>query len=175
MYTLYALQLCQGSASTSFRRAVEKAKRRSKLGQHCDSGLVATVMSTVSEHDPSSVPEAASSKRERVKSLLGLKKEKSHSESHNATGGPSPRPPARPTPSISEERDPPPCSGELREEQRQEVDTLGSHGFGEERIRLQFLITSRICTGWRTYLYAVYCTRTVEIITVQLSVITFSI
>jgi len=95
-----------GSGATE-KASAEKAKRKSSTGQH--SGLAAALMSTVSDHHQAPVPEASTSKRERVKSLLRLKREKSHSESHNATGGPSPRP----TPSISnaygeEEHDPPP-------------------------------------------------------------------
>jgi len=95
-----------GSATAEMASA-EKAKRKSSVGQL--SGLAAALVSTVSEHHQPSVPEASSSKRERVKSFLGLKKEKSPLDSHNATGGPSPRP----TPSVSEahreeEHDPPP-------------------------------------------------------------------
>jgi len=78
------------------KAAAEKAKRKSSIGQH--SGLAAALISTVNEQHQALTPELSTSKRERVKSLFGLKKEKSHSELHNAAGGPSPRP----TPPISE-------------------------------------------------------------------------
>jgi hypothetical protein len=82
----------------------ERAKRKPSTGQL--SGLATALMSTVSDHHQAPVLEASSSKRERVKSWIGLKKEKSP---HIVAGGPSPRP----TPSISgaahgEEHDPPP-------------------------------------------------------------------
>jgi len=108
-----------GSAETE-KASAEKAKRKSSTGQH--SGLAAALMGTVSDHHQASVPEASTSKRERVKSFLGLKREKSHSESHSATGGPSPRP----TPSISEahgeeEHDPPPVVDSEKSKDRKSV------------------------------------------------------
>ena len=87
------------------KASAEKAKRKASTGQL--SGLSSALMSTVSEHHQAPVPETSTSKRERVKSWIGLKKEKSP---RIATGGPSPRP----LPSISgvahgeEEHDPPP-------------------------------------------------------------------
>lgn len=102
------------------KASTEKAKRKSSTGQH--SGLAAALMSTVSDHHQAPVPEASTSKRERVKSLLGLKRDKSHSEPHNATGGTSPRP----TPSISEahgeeEHDPPPVVDSGKSKDRKSV------------------------------------------------------
>ena len=85
------------------KASAEKAKRKASTGQL--GGLATALMSTVSEHHQAPVLETSSSKRERVKSWIGLKKDKSPH-----IGGPSPRP----TPSISgatheeEENDPPP-------------------------------------------------------------------
>jgi len=95
--------------------SAERAKRKSSTGQL--SGLATALMSTVSEHHQAPVLEASSSKRERVKSWIGLKKDKSP---HIATGGPSPRP----TPSISgathgeEEHDPPPVVDSEKNKER---------------------------------------------------------
>lgn len=121
---------------TTEKASAEKAKRKSSTGQH--SGLAAALMSTESDHHQA--PEASTSKRERVKSLLGLRRDKSHSEPHNAT--PSPRPSPRPTPSISgtlsethgEEHDPPPVVDSGKSKDRKSVHSghTGSEkkGFG---------------------------------------------
>lgn len=108
-----------GSAAAE-KASAEKAKRKSSTGQH--SGLAAALMSTVSEQHQAPVPEASGSKRERVKSILGLKKDKSHSEPHHASGSPSPRP----TPSNSgahreEEHDPPPVVDSGKSKDRKSV------------------------------------------------------
>lgn len=91
-----------GNVATE-KASAEKVKSKASTGQL--SGLATALMSTVSEHHQVPVPETSTSKRERVKSWIGLKK-----SPHIGTGGPSPRP----TPSISgtaheeEEHDPPP-------------------------------------------------------------------
>ena len=103
-----------GSVATE-KASAEKVKRKASTGQL--SGLATALMSTVSEHHQVPVPEASASasKRERVKSWIGLKK-----SPHIATGGPSPRP----TPSISgtaheeEEHDPPPVVGSEKNKER---------------------------------------------------------
>jgi len=86
----------------------EKATRKSSIGQL--TGIGAALMSTVSEHHQAPVLEASSSKRERVKSWIGLKKERSPSETYHATGSPSPRPtqPISEAAHGEEEHDPPP-------------------------------------------------------------------